>query len=210
MDTSSPSASASRAPVRTGRLVAGALLVLFGVGWLLEVLDVVDFAWDLLLPGALVLVGVALFVTAGSATAHGGLIATGVVLTGVLAVGSAIDFPVGGGVGERVEHPTGVAALREEFGLGIGRLTVDLRDLPLERIAAAQQVRAHVGIGQLVLVVPPGTPVRVVARAALGNVHVFDVEGSGFDVERATAPAGEPVLEMVLSVGVGQVEVRRG
>ncbi|MGZ8626356.1 MAG: LiaF transmembrane domain-containing protein, partial [Actinomycetota bacterium] len=51
-------------PPRTGRLVAGVVLVLIGVGWLLEVLDVVEFPWEVLLPAALIAVGVALLLTA--------------------------------------------------------------------------------------------------------------------------------------------------
>jgi len=58
MSTTSPPASPLER-AHSGRLVAGLLLVLFGVGWLLEVLDVIDFPWDVLLPVALVLVGVA-------------------------------------------------------------------------------------------------------------------------------------------------------
>jgi len=69
-----------------------------------------------------------------------------------------------------------------------------------------------VGIGQLTVIVPQDTPVRVEAHAGLGQVRVFDVEGSGFDVERVTSPrSGEaPVFTLVVSVGLGQVEVRRG
>lgn len=205
-----PPASPAAPPLQSGRLVAGVLLVLFGAGWLLEVLDVTDVPWDVLLPAALVLVGVALVVAARSGAGHTGLIATGVVLTVLLVVGSAIDFPVGGGVGEREEHPGSVGELREEFRLGVGQLTIDLTDLSFDDIATTERVRARVGIGQLVVIVPPQAPVRVVARATLGNVQVFELEDSGFEVERTRAPAADPVLDLMLSVGLGQVEVRRG
>jgi cell wall-active antibiotic response 4TMS protein YvqF len=209
MSTTSPPASPLER-VHSGRLAAGLLLVLFGLGWLLEVLNVIDFPWDFLLPVALVLVGIALVVASRSGARPGGLIAVGVVLTGVLTIGSAIDFPLGGGVGERREQPARVAELREEYRLGIGQLTLDLTDLSLTSIAATERVRVRVGMGQLVVIVPMGPPVRVEARAALGNVQVFEVQDSGFDAVRVVAPSGEPVLELVLSVGLGQVEVRRG
>jgi Cell wall-active antibiotics response 4TMS YvqF len=212
MSTTSPPASPLER-LRSGRLVAGLLLVLFGVGWLLEVLDVIDFPWDLLLPVALVLVGVALLVASRSGARPGGLVAVGVLLTGVMVVGSAIDFPLGGGVGEREERPAAVAELREEYQLGIGQLTVDLTDLSTSQLDADARTRVRVGIGQLVVIVPEGLAVQVEARATVGNVRVFEDEEGGFGVEREAGPGLEgrgAVLELVLSVGLGEVEVRRG
>ncbi|MEX2405935.1 MAG: LiaF domain-containing protein [Actinomycetota bacterium] len=212
MSTTSPPASPFER-VRSGRLVAGLLLVLFGAGWLLEVLDVIDFPWDVLLPIALVLVGVALVVVSRSGARPGGLIAVGVVLTGVMVIGSAIDFPLGGGVGEREERPATIAALREEYRLGIGQLTVDLTNLSTAELDGDARTRVRVGIGQLVVIVPEGLAVLVEARATVGNVRVFEDEEGGFGVEREAGPGLDgrgPVLELVLSVGLGEVEVRRG
>jgi predicted membrane protein len=212
MSTTSPPVSPLER-VRSGRLLAGLLLVLFGVGWLLEVLDVIDFPWDLLLPIALVLVGVALVVASRSGARPGGLIAVGIVLTGVMVIGSAIDFPLGGGVGERLERPTTVADLRDEYVLGIGQLTVDLTDLSAGALGADARTRVRVGIGQLVVIVPEELAVLVFARATVGNVRVFEDEEGGFGAEREAGPGLDgrgPVLELVLSVGLGEVEVRRG
>lgn len=211
MSTTSPPASPLER-LRSGRLVAGLLLVLFGVGWLLEVLEVIDFPWDLLLPVALVLVGVALVVASRSGARPGGLVAVGVVLTGVMVIGSAVEFPLGGGVGEREERPAAVAELREEYQLGIGQLTVDLTDLSTARLDADARTRVRVGIGQLVVIVPEGLAVQVEARATVGNVRVFEEEEGGFGVEREAGPGLDgrgAVLELVLSVGLGEVEVRR-
>jgi hypothetical protein len=199
------------APPRIGRLTGGVLIVLLGVGWLLEVLDVTEFPWDVLLPVALVLVGGALILTSRSASGHGGLIATGVVLTVLLVFGSAIDFPLEGGVGDRLERPRAIEQLRGEYRLGVGELTLDL--VNLSDLAADDRTRARVGIGRLVVIVPDGMTVLVEARASLGNVRVFDVEEGGFDVERVVGPgpdAGLPLLQLELSVGIGEVEVRRG
>lgn len=212
MSTTSPPASPVER-LHSGRLVAGLLLVMFGVGWLLEVLDVIDFPWDVLLPVALVLVGVALVVTSRSGARPGGLMAVGVVLTGLMVVGSAIDFPLGGGVGEREERPAAASELREEYRLGIGQLTVDLTDLSTPELDADARTRVRVGIGQLVVIVPEGLAVQVEARATVGNVRVFEDEEGGFGVEREAGPGLDgrgAVLELVLSVGLGEVEVRRG
>ena len=212
MSTTSPPASPLER-VRSGRLVAGLLLVLFGVGWLLEVLDVIDFPWDVLFPIALILVGVAIVVASRSGARPGGLIAVGIVLTGVMVLGSAIDFPLGGGVGERLERPATVSELRDEYVLGIGQLTVDLTDLSAGELGADARTRVRVGVGQLVVVVPEELPVLVFARATVGNVRVFEDEEGGFGAEREAGPGLDgrgPVLELVLSVGLGEVEVRRG
>lgn len=209
--TSPPASPLER--VRSGRLVAGLLLVLFGVGWLLEVLDVIDFPWDVLLPVALILVGVALVVASRSGSRPGGLIVVGVVLTGVMVIGSAIDFPLGGGVGERLERPATVAELRDEYVLGIGQLTVDLTDLSTAELGTDLRTRVRVGIGQLVVIVSEELAVLVEARATVGNVRVFEDEEGGFGAEREAGPGLDgrgPVLELVLSVGLGEVEVRRG
>jgi len=141
------------------------------------------------------------------------LIAVGVVLTGVLVIGSAIEFPLGGGVGEREERPATVAELREEYQLGIGQLTVDLTDLSSAQLDADARTRVRVGIGQLVVIVPEGLAVQVEARATVGNVRVFEDEEGGFGVDREAGPGLDgrgAVLELVLSVGLGEVEVRRG
>ncbi len=212
MSTTSPPVSPLER-VRSGRLVAGLLLVLFGVGWLLEVLDVIDFPWDVLLPIALILVGVAIVVASRSGARPGGLIAVGIVLTGVMVIGSAIDFPLGGGVGERLERPATVSELRDEYVLGIGQLTVDLTDLSAGALGADARTRVRVGVGQLVVIVPEELPVLVFARASVGNVRVFEDEEGGFGAEREAGPGLDgrgSVLELVLSVGLGEVEVRRG
>lgn len=206
-----PPPPAPAPPSRTGRLVAGLLLVIFGVGWLLETLDVGEFPWEIVLPAALIVVGAVLLVRSRFAEHQGALVTTGIVLTILLVLASAVDFPITGGVGERDERPTTLSQLRDEYRLGIGQLTLDLTDLHA-LVGEARHVRARVGIGQLTVVVREDTPVRVEARSGLGQVQIFDVEGSGFDVQRSTAPrSGEsPVFELVLTVGLGQVEVRRG
>ncbi len=201
-------------PDRTGRLLVGILLVLFGIGWLLDVLDVADFAWGVLLSSALILIGLALVLTSRSRESHGGLISAGVVLSVLLVFGSALDFPIEGGIGDREVHPTTAGAIRSEYALGIGQLTVDLSDLAGTDLVAAEidHMRIKVGVGELIVIAPPGVDLRVQARAGIGNVRVFGREEVGLDVELTIGPDPStlPGLDLVLSVGLGQVEVRRG
>jgi hypothetical protein len=191
----------------------GVLLLLLGVGWLLDALDVLQFPWEVVLPSALILIGVALVLTSRSPGGHAGLLTAGVILSVVLVIGSAIDFPIGGGVGDRVYRPATGAEVRSDYRLGVGQLTLDLGNVPTLEGVDVDRVRARVGIGKLLVIVPDTLPVRIEARAGLGNVQVLGVEASGFEAERVVGPqsitGGEP-LDLVLSVGVGQVEVRYG
>ena len=62
--------------VALGRLALGALLLVLGIGWLLEILDVADVAWGAILPAALIVIALALLFGAGGR--HSGLITLGV------------------------------------------------------------------------------------------------------------------------------------
>ena len=55
----------------------------------------------------------------------------------------------------------------------------------------------------------PSASVSVTASAGLGNVRLFEQEASGFDVERSHVSGGDLDVRFVVSVGIGQVEVRR-
>lgn len=203
---------------RLGHLVLGAILVLIGVGWLLEALDVADVPWRFLLPAALIIVGVALVLGARTGS-HGGLVATGVVLTVLVFLAGAIDvlvdIPLTGGVGDRDYRPTTV--VDDEYRLGVGKLTLDLREA--DDLAAAS-IQASVVIGELVVIVPPGVTFRVTAHSGIGEVVILGEQTGGFDQSLECLAAGgsltcgdgvegPPMLNLDLEVGMGKVEVRR-
>jgi hypothetical protein len=209
-----PKSSAS-AKLPTGRLLAGGLLVLFGIGWLFEALDIADVPWDVLLPVTLIALGGVVIVNARGGRSQGGLITLGIVLAVVLTVGSAIDVPLRGGVGDRSYRPTSLSGLQSDYGLAIGRLDLDLRDIeiPKEGLDASQVVHVHLGIGQIVIHVPEGALIAVRAHAELGQVIVFGDPNGGFNVDGGFAPrvlAGTRVLTIDVTVGLGEVQVRHG
>lgn len=209
---SGPVSSAS-GKLPTGRLLAGGLLVLFGIGWLFEALGVADVPWDVLLPTALLALGGLVVVNARTGRSQGGLIALGVVLTVVLTVGSAIDLPLTGGVGDRTYRPTTWSELRGDYGLAIGQLDLDLRDLPREGPDASRVVHVHLGIGQIIVHVRNGALIAVRAHTGAGQVIVFGRSNGGFNVEGAfqpKVPLGTPLLTIDLRVGLGEVQVRHG
>ena len=99
-------------------------------------------------------------------------------------------------------------ALRSEYRLGVGEITLDLTGLE-GAIPPGERTRVRLGIGQVLVVVPEDLTVEVVASAGLGSVVLFGDEEGGLDVTRELTPGGA-VLELELSVGLGEVEVRDG
>jgi hypothetical protein len=202
-----PTPVRTRPPLQTGRLLAGLLVAALGVVWLLQALGAATVDWRVILPIAVVAVGVALLLAGFAGRGSGGLIALGIVLVLLLAATSAVDVPFTGGVGDRTYRPSGSGS--KTYELAIGELTVDLG-----RLTGEMHVTAHVGVGQLTIVVPSVSSIHVSARAGIGQVVLFGEERTGFDASltrtsRTPSPlAGSADLDV--SVGLGQVEVRRG
>lgn len=191
------------APPGNGRLVVGLLLVAGGVLWLLDAIGVFDMRWRYVFPVALVVVGLALLISAPRG-AHGGLIALGIVLSVLVLVGGVLPgvSPVAG-VGDRDVRPV-TAAEAENIGLAIGSLTIDLRDLEEDAT-----VRAGVGMGELIVRVPAGMGLEIRAGAGMGEVVLFGRSESGVAISSTETVEGRPGVVLDLSVGMGKVEVRR-
>jgi hypothetical protein len=192
-----------------GNVVVGAILVLLGIGWLLQALDVADVPWRALLPGALIVVGVVLILGARTGR-HGGIIALGVVLAVAVALASAIDIlvdiPITGGVGEQIERVTGPP--EAEYRWALGTMTVDLREANISELGTP--IEASVVLGELIVIVPEGAALEIEARSGMGEVDVLGDEsaGIGADVDLVTAGGGGKLL-LDLEVAIGRVEVRR-
>jgi hypothetical protein len=188
-----------------GRLVLGGLLVLVGVLWLLDATGVTDLRWQVVLPAALTIVGVALMVSARRG-AHGGLLAAGIVLSVLVLLTSLTPFTVPvGGVGDRVERPATAAQAEQDQSLAIGSFRLDLRDV--EDFADGDTVTASLGIGELVVRLPDGVGAEIEASAGIGEVTVVDRSRGGFGVSLTERAAGSPTIVLEVSVGIGRVEV---
>jgi hypothetical protein len=161
--------------------------------------------------GGLIIVGAALVVSAWFGRGFA-LIPLGVLLVALLSVSSLIDVPFTGGFGNRVERPTTLAEVQDEYHLAAGQLTVDLGQVAFPA-GATTSVKATVGTGHLVVIVPRGVEVDVHGHAGAGDVQFLgdqDHQG-GIRVDRdATLHArpGAPRLVLDAEVGLGQVEVR--
>ena len=201
----------SPAPERPGRsgpsVVLATLLIAIGVLALLATFDVA-IRWDLVLPSALVVLGAGLLLGARQG-GHGGLIVLGVFLTLFASAAVAVDGTVSFTVGDRTFRPAAATAVADSYGLGIGNLTVDLRDVAFDRATVPLDV--HVTLGDLVLRVPDDVRVQVHAHATAGDIRVFDrsQDGLGPDIDAVFGPASaSTTLDVDATVVFGSVEVR--
>jgi len=205
-----PAPPADRHGPAAATVLVGALLVLIGIGWLLDAAGV-EVPWRAVLPAALIAVGLAC-VAGAFRGRQPALMVVGVALAVVLSLAAAADWdleiPLGGGVGDRTERPTTPADLTG-YELGVGDLVVDLRQLQVP--PGTTTVQARVGVGELAVEVPQGVSVAVVARSGLGQVQALGQEEGGLAsrIDTVSEAGGDRRLELDLRVGLGQVRVER-
>lgn len=192
-------------------VLAGVALVAVGTVWLLRIAGI-DVAWTRLVPWALVVVGALVLWRGRRGEGEvGGLVAVGVALAivGVLTtlVPSLPDRP-SPVVGDRTVDPSSVAEFEDGYALGVGTMTIDLSDVVLPR--GTTTLTAAVAVGELTVIVPEGVVVRGHVGAGLGDVDALGRTRSGIaPTVEVDEGAGPVVLEVDLTVGLGEVEVRR-
>jgi predicted membrane protein len=195
----------------SGLVLFGAALAVIGIVWLLATTDVLDISLAGVLSILLIAVGLALI--AGARTGRRtGLIVLGIVLALLAAAASAVDVPIGEGVGDRTERPTSAGNLDDKYSLGVGQLTVDLNAVELPR--GETEIECQVGLGELLVIVPEGVAVKADGHAGAGQVDLFDKSDDGEDVDASFTDDGyesaERRLALDLSVGLGEVRLERG
>lgn len=136
------------------------------------------------------------------------LVVPAVLLTAALILSTVLDLPMSGPVGERTWVPETVDEL-QHYEMSIGEGTLDLTELEVPD-GETVEVRASVGVGHLLVIVPDDVGLSVYGEASLGDVKIFGRSDSGwgpstsrsFDLDRF-----DEVIGLELEVGVGQVEV---
>ena len=126
-------------------------------------------------------------------------------------------MPLRGGVGNTQWHPTTASQVAARYRLAIGSMDVDLADVAFR--PGTTHVTASVGIGNLVVELPPGASVSVAAHSGLGDVQIFGQNEGGFSTGRTmaeTAASGTgnssnnpdaPHIVLDAQTGVGHVQV---
>jgi len=197
-----------------GAVTVSAAALLAGVLLLLRELGVDGITGPRVVAAAMLVVGVGLLVGTWLGRARW-LLAVALALGLVLLPYAALDGRLAGGAGERAWVPTSATA-PPVYRLGAGEAVLDLREVepPFD-----SPIRAGVGVGQLVVLVPDGLRVRVTTDVGLGEVveRTADPDGLLLDQRQrqedgafVVGPRTGPVLELDLEVGLGQIEVRRG
>jgi phage shock protein PspC (stress-responsive transcriptional regulator) len=141
----------------------------------------------------------------GVAIAVASLVA--LVLIALAVFAAVVHVHLGRGVGDETYAVTSVQDLRNQYSLGIGDLTLDLRNLQLP--PGTTDVRTSVDVGRLTVVVPPNVALRVHGDADYGEVNIFGSSSDGHDVDRSSDGTGARVLALDAHVGAGSVHVVR-
>jgi len=132
----------------------------------------------------------------------------------IFSVEALSGVPLRGGIGDTQWRPTAVSQVAPRYRLAIGNMRVNLSDVDFG--AGTTHVTATVGIGNLVVELPPGTAVSVTAHSGLGDVQIFGQDDGGFSTGRTVQVPGTSsnsgaTAHVVLDAetGVGRVQVMR-
>jgi hypothetical protein len=143
-------------------------------------------------------------ITAGLLGGPRWLILPVLVLVVPLAVVSAADLDLEGGVGEVTYRPAAVTELRPEYRMGVGRVDLDLRGVKLP--AGRTVVNVRVGIGEARVQVPAGVCASIDGDIGVGAADIPNRFKEGPDIA-----IDEPARQLVINadIGVGHLQVDR-
>ncbi|WP_332643640.1 PspC domain-containing protein [Aeromicrobium sp.] len=165
-----------------------------------------DVGWTTYVAVALAITGVGLVI--GTFWGHGGpLIALGVVLGLVLAIGSV--FP-NGRIGEQNPTPTTAAGVDSSYEHGVGLLELDLTDVNDPTALLGRTITLENGVGQTKVIVPKGLNVTIDSELKLGEISVFGRKqhGTENEIQLPATGTGE-ALTIEIDQRIGNVEVIR-
>ena len=126
---------------------------------------------------------------------------------GAAVVAATFNVDLGNGVGDRSYVVAGTQDLRNSYKLGIGELTLDLRDVRFT--SPETHVKARVDVGNLRVIVPQDVALQVRGDAQLGEVQVLGKSDDGRHARTSLVQTGKHVLVLETHVGVGKVRVVR-
>jgi phage shock protein PspC (stress-responsive transcriptional regulator) len=119
---------------------------------------------------------------------------------------SAAGIDLDGGIGDREYRPASTVDLRDRYQLGMGELTVDLRDTDLP--AGDTPLEIDLGVGSARLIVPDDVCVATTANIGAGYAGVFENDNDGIDVDfddQRDSPPGTSRLVVDADIGFGEL-----
>ena len=114
------------------------------------------------------------------------------------------DVSLGDGVGDRTYAPASITDVSKRYELGVGNLKVDLSHLATTKPVT---VKAHVGIGELRVIVPQDASVYVTSHAKAGSIDALDRHDDGTDASVQSGTGGTMTIDA--RVGAGHIDVVR-
>ncbi len=136
----------------------------------------------------------------------GGLVGLGLLLTVALLLSSALP---NGRVGEQLREPRTLAGLQSSYRHGIGQFELDLSGFSKPSQLAGRTVHINTGVGQTIVYVPKGIPVRLDADLKGGEINVFGRTWHGSNNEVTTTDGDGQALHLVINQRFGDMEVIR-
>jgi phage shock protein PspC (stress-responsive transcriptional regulator) len=119
---------------------------------------------------------------------------------------SAAGIDLDGGIGDREYRPASTVDLRDRYQLGMGELTVDLRDTDFP--AGDTPLEIDLGVGSARLIVPDDVCVATTASIGAGYAGVFENDNEGIDVDfddQRDSPPGTSRLVVDADIGFGEL-----
>lgn len=162
-------------------IIWGLILIVAGVLLLLWRLDVALPRWDVLLSGALIVVGLFLILEARRGL-NGGLLAIAILLTLVLGASAFVNVRVDSGFGERTVQPASAGELERDYGHAFGTLTLDLRDLEIPE--GTTRVRTSIAFGELTVRLPADAEASIRTSTTFGSSEAFGQQSAGIGAQR--------------------------
>jgi hypothetical protein len=194
--------------IHLGALATGVGFIVLGV----LLLGGTQVAWRGLLDAVLAVMGLVLVVGSRRSDSRRALLVVGLLLAVVLLGVWRADVPLRGGMRWHTVSPTTPADLTSPYHQTTGSLTIDLRHYPRPpTLTPPPPLVASIGVGRLVVILPPLTTLQGTIAVGEGRASVIGVDKNGVGLEVPLAAANVPALARAdLRVGVGTVEVQVG
>lgn len=191
------------------QVVGGGVMIFIGLLWLLERTGAIDVSVTAVLALATMVLGISLVLLARNGP-HVGLIVFGTVLAFVTLVTAAAPFEgFQGGLGDRTYEISSADDIRVDYNQAVGKLTIDLSEI--EDLEAVTPMTASVGMGELLVRIPQGMPIRVDASVGAGQIEILGRVTEGVDIDESYASPGysqsSASLSLELQAFTGRVEV---